>query len=173
MGSPINQEDMAGTNLAFSYIILNGLRLSGFSLTENQKEDFIYLWRYIGYQMGIHEELLPANYAEAFRLKQKIVQRNFKKSKEGIELTSELLKYYRSVAPPNQSRFIDSQVRYYLGDKISGYLDIEKDIFKDRITGYVNSFKELQNFFSTHQSSFGLMVSNQRMIKEKMKMSGN
>ena len=29
-GMPINQEDMAGTNLGFSYILLNGLRKSGF-----------------------------------------------------------------------------------------------------------------------------------------------
>jgi hypothetical protein len=167
-GSPINQEDMAGTNLAFSYIILNGLRLSGFCLTDKQKEDFIYLWRYIGYHMYIHEELLPDSYMEAFRLKQKIVDRNFRKSPEGVELTSELLKYYRSMVPGNQSGFIDSQVRYYLGPRISSYLGLHKDPVKDAITEIINSLNEVQNYFALHNSSYGNMLAQHRKMKSQM-----
>jgi hypothetical protein len=52
-GQPINQEDMAGTNLAFSYVILLGMQQSGFILSDKEKEDFLFAWRYIGYQLNI------------------------------------------------------------------------------------------------------------------------
>jgi len=171
-GTPINQEDMAGTNLAFSYIILNGLRQSGFSISEKQKEDFIYLWRYIGYQMGIEEDLLPISYREAYLLKQKIELRNFRKSEEGIELTKELLRYYQSVAPPKEALFIQSQLSYFLGPKISGYLGLKKDVFKDRITEVANSITELKNYISKHESTFGTMLANQQKLKTLMEQRG-
>ncbi len=70
---------MAGTNLAFSLVILLGLQQSGIVLSNKQKEDFIFLWRYIGYQLAIDEELLPANFKEAFHLAQIIKETEFQK----------------------------------------------------------------------------------------------
>ncbi len=159
-GAPVNQEDMAGTNLAFSYIILNGLRKSGITLTEKQNEDYLFLWRYIGYQNGILEDLLPANYLEASQLTNVIKRRNFTHSKEGKELTRELLDYYRKVAPSSQANFVESQVRYYLGEKISAYLGLSPDPIKDVVTDMVNTFNSLKNSFSSHTSSYGEMIRN-------------
>ncbi len=168
-GLPINQEDMAGTNLAFSYLILAGLNQSGFILSDKQKEDFLFLWRYIGYQLGIDEKLLPDSLKEANRLAYQIKQRNFKKSEEGIVLTRELLTYYRSAVPKNVSRFIDSQVRYYLGPEVAGYLGLEPEFIKDNLTSLMSSFKEAQNFLGLHKDTFGMMISNHRILKEQLK----
>ncbi|CAN5120143.1 oxygenase MpaB family protein [soil metagenome] len=169
-GVPINQEDMAGTNLAFSYLILVGLNQSGFVLADQQKEDLLFLWRYIGYQLGIDEKLLVSSFKEAHQLAYKIKKRNFKKTEEGIVLTSELLSYYRSAIPGSASQFIDSQVRYYLGSEISAYLGLKPDFLKDKITSTMSTFKGAQNFLGIHKDSFGMMISNHRLLKKKLSM---
>ena len=166
-GMPINQEDMAGTNLAFSYIILNGLRRSGINLSERQKEDFGYLWRYIGYQLGINEDLLPTTYREAFELNKILKKRNFRYSEEGVVLTNELLNYYRSVAPDGQSRFVNAQVRYFLGSRVSGYLGLDPEPLNDRITGLANSFQEIGNYVRIHKKSYGEMMRNYRSFNSR------
>ena len=167
-GLPINQEDMAGTNLAFSYIILGGLNQSGFELSVKQKEDFIFLWRYIGYQLGIDEDLLPSSLKEASRLTNVIRQRNFKSSFEGIELTRELLHYYRSIVPSDKAYFVDAQVRYFLGAEISSFIGLQSEYFKDMITNFMNSIKEVQNFLFAHKSSYGAMIANHRQLVSKL-----
>jgi hypothetical protein len=56
-GIPINQEDMAATTLAFSVNVLFGIDLiSGFSLSEQERLDYLALWRYIGYLLGVETE---------------------------------------------------------------------------------------------------------------------
>jgi len=53
-GVPINQEDMAGTLLAFSIIVLNSIEfLSGHPLTREEQLDYLALWRYVGWLLGI------------------------------------------------------------------------------------------------------------------------
>lgn len=165
-GLPINQEDMAGTNLAFSVIILMGLHQSGYSVSEKQKEDFIYLWRYIGYQLAIDSELLPASFKEAYRLAKRIRKRNFKKSFEGIELTRELLQYYRSVVPSGQATFITAQVRHYIGPEVSEYLGLEPEPVLDAVNELIINGKALQNIFSLQTSSFSSMMANHTALQK-------
>jgi hypothetical protein len=53
-GIPINQEDMAGTLLAFSVNVLHGIDfISGITLSEREKNDYLALWRYIGWLLGV------------------------------------------------------------------------------------------------------------------------
>jgi len=164
-GVPINQEDMAGTNLAFSLVILLGLQQSGIVLSDRQKEDFIFLWRYIGYQLAIDKELLPANFKEAFHLAHIIKKRNFKKSDEAVELTRELLGYYHSVAPENQKDFVHAQVRYFVGSEVADYLGLKPAYVKDKVTTLISSFNILQNLFSVHTNSYNTMMDNHQLLK--------
>jgi hypothetical protein len=53
-GVPINQEDMSATLLAFSVNVLVGIDfVSGVSLSESEKRDYLALWRYIGWLLGV------------------------------------------------------------------------------------------------------------------------
>lgn len=53
-GIPINQEDMAATLLAFSVNTLIGIEvISGRPLPETQQRDYLALWRYIGWLLGV------------------------------------------------------------------------------------------------------------------------
>lgn len=64
-GLPINQHDMMATVLLFSVVMLEGLEQLGLRPTAQESEDYIALWRYVGYLLGVAEELLPANLEQA------------------------------------------------------------------------------------------------------------
>ncbi|KAL7527669.1 hypothetical protein ACHAXR_003182, partial [Thalassiosira sp. AJA248-18] len=54
-GVPINQEDMAATLLAFSVNVLLGIEIvSGRPLPETDQRDYLALWRYLGWLLGVH-----------------------------------------------------------------------------------------------------------------------
>lgn len=166
-GIPINQEDMAGTNMAFSYVILTGLQLSGIILSQQQKEDFLFVWRYIGYHLGIEESLLPENFQEARALSETIKKRTLQKTEEGIILTQELVNYYKSVLPKRQAEFVESQIRYYLGNEVAEYIGMPAYSLKDRLVNFTNSFKELENIFSVPKNSMNELTQNYQRMKSK------
>ncbi len=64
-GVPINQYDMSGTALLFSSIVLDGLDKMGFQMTAEERADFMHLWRYGAYVIGVDEELRCTTEAEA------------------------------------------------------------------------------------------------------------
>lgn len=166
-GLPINQEDMAGTNLAFSYVILIGMQQSGFILTQKEKEDFLFAWRYIGYLLNIDQDLLPVSFAEAAQLNNLIKSRNFKKSEEGIILTSELVSFYKTTVPASQAELVPAQIRFYLGNEIANYIGLESDPVLDRITSSISTFKSLQNMLSVNSSSYEKMLFQQLLLKKR------
>ena len=67
-GQPINQHDMVATTLLFSQAFLEGVRAFGFTITPDEADDFLHLWRYNGWVIGVEPELLPTNEAQANRL---------------------------------------------------------------------------------------------------------
>ncbi len=58
-GLPINQEDMAGTIIGFSLLVVNGLSTLGLGLEPEVAEDYYYLWRVFGHLMGVRAPGMP------------------------------------------------------------------------------------------------------------------
>ncbi len=59
-GVPINQADSAGTMLLFSSVVVEGLEKLGHEMSAQEVSDFLHLWRYAGYLLGVDAELLCA-----------------------------------------------------------------------------------------------------------------
>lgn len=167
-GIPINQEDMAGTNLAFSYIIVSGLQKSGYMITEREKENFLALWRYIGYQLHIQDELLPSTLKEAERLEKTIRKRHFKESEEGFTLAKELITYYRSMTKGVDSYLLESQIRYWLGPLAADCVGLKSDKLKDTLVQTLNLFQESTNFYKVDSGSFTKMIQNHKLLKSQV-----
>ncbi|GCC51206.1 DUF2236 domain-containing protein [Chryseotalea sanaruensis] len=166
-GVPINQEDMAGTNLAFSYIILVGLIRTGFKLSIDEQEDFLYAWRYIGYHMHINEALLPDSKAAAEILERKIRLRHFKSSEEGRKLTEELINHYKSYFPAVPAFFVDAQIRYLVGPEISALLGMKREPIKDEFLKTMNGAKEMMNQFYNNENAYKTMLANHEKLKQQ------
>jgi hypothetical protein len=89
-GMPINQEDMAGTNLAFSVVVLRGLRKLGVAITPQEVKSFFALWHEIGTGLGISNELNPSEIDMGLLLESAIKSRHFQVSDHGVALTRQL-----------------------------------------------------------------------------------
>lgn len=167
-GIPINQEDMAGTNLAFSYIIVKGLQKSGYMITEREKENFLALWRYIGYQLYIEDELLPSTLKEAELLEKTIRKRHFKESEEGFTLAKELITYYKTMTKGMDSYLLESQIRYWLGPFTADCVGLKADKLKDTLVQTLNLVQESTNFYKVDSRSFTKMVQNHKLLKSQV-----
>jgi len=124
-GYPINQEDMAGTNLAFSYIVLRGLRKIKVPYSPEEAKAFLHLWNVIGFLLGVKEELLPTSVKEAQMLDSAIAARQFTGSEEGKELTQVLLTSISNNVPKDQAKFIPGYIKYLLGKDKANLLGME------------------------------------------------
>ncbi|EPQ3192417.1 oxygenase MpaB family protein, partial [Acinetobacter baumannii] len=67
-GVPLNQFDLAMTNLAFSSVVLLGIRALGIWPTKQEAKSFLHFWRYVGWLMGIDEKWLIQSEPEGWRL---------------------------------------------------------------------------------------------------------
>jgi hypothetical protein len=125
-GLPINQEDMAGTNLSFSLIVIRGLRMLGYSVSQEDQAAFMHLWGVVGFLTGLDEDLIPENPKLARQLDAIIKQRQFVVSPHGQELTRSLTGHILSV---NKSKATTNDIlglmRYLLGAEIADMLGIE------------------------------------------------
>ncbi len=90
-GTPINQEDQAGTLLTFSVGVLHGLRRMGASVSAEQGDAYIRAWGAVGVLLGVDSALLPETEADAAALAARIGGRQIRKTAEGEELSTQLL----------------------------------------------------------------------------------
>lgn len=125
-GKPVNQEDMAGTNLSFSLIVIRGMRKLGYTVDYDDQTAFMHLWNVVGHLSGVDKRLLPDTGKEATLLEKAIRSRHFKSSDHGRDLTASLINYIASVdAGQNVPKKLITQfMRSLLGDEISAILDI-------------------------------------------------
>lgn len=64
-GEPINSWDMIATYIGFSLVFLHSLQKLGNSFSNEEELGIFHLWKYVGYLLGIPEDLLPDNKKEA------------------------------------------------------------------------------------------------------------
>lgn len=58
-GEPINQEDMIGTILGFSQLVIDGLQTLGLGWTDAEAEDYYHLWSVFAHLMGVRVPGVP------------------------------------------------------------------------------------------------------------------
>jgi hypothetical protein len=92
LGVPINQEDLAGTMLTFSSVILEGLRKLDIEVSPRHQEAYFSTWCTIGRMMGVQEALIPRDLASGVALMKAIQYRQIGESPQGIRMTEALLK---------------------------------------------------------------------------------
>jgi ER-bound oxygenase mpaB/B'/Rubber oxygenase, catalytic domain len=124
-GTPINQEDMLGTNLAFSLVVLRGMEKLGYDIDESYENAYLNTWNVIGFLLGVKSEIMPNNYAEAVKVDKLIAERQFRQSTESQELTASLMQVIRGFAPNKLTAdLLQSQSRFLLGEKYAKMLGI-------------------------------------------------
>ena len=168
-GFPVNQEDMAGTNLSFSLIVIRGLRKFGFHISYDEQQSFMHLWNIIGSMLGVNDELLPKDGKQAFELEEAIRLRQFRPSVQGCELTASLITYFKSVTKGGQisNNEIPQVIRYLTGDDVANILGLPNEALslgKIQILRTINFLKpSVNNRFAYQQQ-----LKNFRRSKETL-----
>ncbi|MDN3546972.1 oxygenase MpaB family protein [Mucilaginibacter aquaedulcis] len=126
-GMPVNQEDMAGTNIAFSLIVIRGLRKLGYTVEPGEQEGFLHLWNVIGSLLGINQGLLPADIHAIRDLESAIRTRQFEASEQGQELMESLTALFSEAAKEagQNPRDVLGLMKHLLGNEIAAILAID------------------------------------------------
>lgn len=124
-GAPVNQEDMAGTHLAFSLIVLRGLRQLDQSVSAADARAYYHLWQMISLLLGVDPCIVPRDLPEAHLLARQIEKRHFRPSIAGQTLTASLLDSFETQLPyPVPPGYLPSFMRHLLGDQIGDLLGL-------------------------------------------------
>jgi hypothetical protein len=123
-GRPANQEDLAGTMLTFTTVVLEAFANSGVETSPREAEDFFHLWTVIGHVLGIHDALLPRDLAEGRRLQQAIFGRQQERSVVGRDLTAVLFGLLRGRVPRRLAALAPAMSRRYIGDDVADMIGI-------------------------------------------------
>lgn len=128
-GKPVNQEDMLGTNLAFSFIVLRGLTKMGFAPTEKQQKEVLSYWKWVGELMGIAIDFWPDTPKEAYELDKLIRRRHLRSSQAGQKLIQSLVRFYKeSIPEPLIQSQINGILSFFLGKEASKALHLGEAI---------------------------------------------
>ena len=124
-GIPINQQDLVGTLLSFGVVIVDGLEQLGITLTSEEREAYLHLWRVVGAMMGIDSDLLTEDETECRDLMNAILAQQSGPSVEGTELTNACtaLMHDRLIVGPLQ-RLSPYFVRFFVGDHYADMLKV-------------------------------------------------
>lgn len=98
-GAPINQEDMLGTLMSFSVLVLDGLPLLGVWPTAQDERDYLHAWQVVGHLLGLDPAWIPDDPADGRALFARIRERHHGPSPAGSVLTQALLDALRELLP--------------------------------------------------------------------------
>ncbi len=130
-GKPVNQEDLAGTLMAFSWISLEGLRRLGIVLTDDEWTAYLHCWQIVGHQLGLRDDMIPADNGSAGALCAAIARRQFASCAEGISMTKALVESIQYQLPGNLFDGAPALlIRYFLGDEHASLLGIQKTMLE-------------------------------------------
>jgi hypothetical protein len=122
-GRPINQEDMAGTLMTFSWTMLDAMRKLGVSIAAEDADAYIHAWNVVGHLLGVRDELLPADSTEAEALITAVRRRQFAPSAAGRELAGALVELLHREIPLFRD-LPEALIRHFLGDEVGDILGL-------------------------------------------------
>jgi ER-bound oxygenase mpaB/B'/Rubber oxygenase, catalytic domain len=123
-GRPVCQEDLAGTLITFSTVVLDAFRRSGLDVDDAAEEDFVHMWVVIGHLLGIHDDLLPRDLAVARQLQAAIFRRQQAPSAVGQDLTATLLGLLQDRVPRFVGALAPAMSRRYIGDRVADMIGV-------------------------------------------------
>jgi len=110
-GVPINQEEMAGTLMAFGPLVSQGLNLLGVETTTEEKDAYLHCWKVVGHFIGLDPQLFPTNHEDGWNLGLAILTRNQHESEEAKALASSLVDFGKIIMPTS---LLDDMPEYFI-----------------------------------------------------------
>jgi hypothetical protein len=138
LGEPINQEDLLGTLLSFTVVVVDALERYGVPLDPDDRDAYVRLWLTAGHLLGIEPANLlsrrnggdaPLDYEEMQELRAVILERQAGASDAGRTLMRALLDEQQTSLPLVLRGIPSAATRYLIGANYSDYLDVPRARF--------------------------------------------
>jgi hypothetical protein len=132
-GEPINQEDLLGTLLAFTVVVIESLERFGVPVSDRDRDAYVQLWLTAGTFLGIDPSHLltrtsgaiaPLQWSELLALRDAIVRRHAGASESGRVLMRALLDEAAESMPFGLKRVPRACTRRLIGPEHSADLDV-------------------------------------------------
>jgi len=121
---PINQEDLLGTLMTFTWLILDGLARLHVRLTPEEQQAYLDTWLAVGALMGVEAQLLPKTVDEAKAVTELIEKRQVAESPQGREMMSALLGMMQSNMPRLFSTIPGCLIREFLPQDVATFMGV-------------------------------------------------
>ncbi|MEU1307728.1 oxygenase MpaB family protein [Streptomyces cinnamoneus] len=124
-GLPINQEDLTGSLMSFSAVVLKGLGRLGIDLPVEDRDAYFHIWRVIGHILGVEEQLNPVGFDDGAAFFDVTLRRQQRPSEAGTALTKSVLDFIREVLPgPALAGVGPTLIRHLVGDKAADIVNV-------------------------------------------------
>jgi ER-bound oxygenase mpaB/B'/Rubber oxygenase, catalytic domain len=124
LGRPVNQEDLLMTILTFTEVVFEGFDRTGVDYTPSDAHDYLHLWSYVGYLLGVEPRFLPLDRASAETLMEHVRRVHFGTSQAGLDLTAALLDQARGLLSRPLKGLPGTAVRWYVGDPTADLIGV-------------------------------------------------
>ena len=170
-GVPICQEDLVGTLLSFSWIVVDALRKLGVRVDDQEAEDYHYRWRVVGQMLGIDAAAIPVDVAEAGKLTAELARRNHRRSDEGILMTRALCELLASSLPAGFEGAAPALTRYLVGEEVCALVELPRSRW-DRTMNWQAGFGRVLDRAQSARGPIGSLtkmvgagILNQRVVE--------
>lgn len=133
LGVPINQEDLLGTLMTFTWLILDGLNRLGVTLTPQEQQAYLETWLVVGEVMGIEPQLLPRTVVDAANVTALIEQRQVAASPQGQEMMAALLGMMQTNLPHPFQSMPGCLIREFLPPDVATFLDVPSHPLEEEV----------------------------------------
>ncbi|HSH03623.1 MAG TPA: oxygenase MpaB family protein [Anaerolineae bacterium] len=160
-GVPLCQEDLLGTMLTFSHVVVRDLEKLGYEVDAGLAEDYHYMWCVIGEMLGVKKEIIPYDLKTGGLVFDHISGRHQGPSEHGEVMTKALMEFHAENIPGRIFDGITPAVtRYLVGDKVADWMGVRRsrwerfipyqrklgrafDLLDDRTTPVANVFDRI------------------------------
>lgn len=140
-GTPVNQEDLAGTLMTFSVVVLDSIAKLGTTFDDVDADAYFHCWNCVGHVLGIDRRLICDTIDEGRELWRRIMERNWEPSPEGRAMTDALVGAMENATPGTAfDGFPSYIVRYLGGDELGDLLDVRRRDWTEVLGGPLRVF---------------------------------
>ncbi|TNE91553.1 MAG: DUF2236 domain-containing protein [Deltaproteobacteria bacterium] len=128
-GVPINQEDLAGTVMTFSLVVLDAMKRLHIHVSPHEEKAWMHTWACVGHVMGVHENLLAPDIDDARALMDAIRDDQWAPSEQGRRLTHQLCWSIADMMPAPTNPGVpmaEMLIREVAGDRCADVLGLPK-----------------------------------------------
>jgi hypothetical protein len=135
-GVPVNQEDLLGTLVAFSVVVLDSLDTMGVDVDPEAQEAYVHLWVVVGHILGINYSLIHRPGANGVRPEHELTlfelriignalwRRNSRASADGQSLAAAIMQLFRENLPGPLQSLPAAAIRRLIGDESGDVLEV-------------------------------------------------